>query len=84
MDVNAGSMPQVKLVVNTLEEKPSAHIMLFHENIKDATKISEKLQTYSIKSALVHSKVSVEERTAALEAFKNGVISVIISVKNSY
>ena len=71
----------VKLVVNTLKEKPDAHVMLFHENIKDATRIHDRLKNYEVASVLVHSKVSVEERTQALEAFKNGTIPVIISVK---
>ena len=73
-----------QIVTRALAASPDRRIILFHERVNEASRLSstllEVLPTSAV--ALEHSRLPTEQRTWAIKRFRSGEAQVLVSVKS--
>jgi superfamily II DNA or RNA helicase len=73
----------VRLVRAALRTKAEPHILLFHERVAEAEELYLELkQDLGDAVGLEHSRVPDARRSATLQAFRDGRVTVLVSVKS--
>jgi len=69
------------VVLDIIEKHKDSKIIFFTELISAATKISKALDKLGIRHAFYHSKLTADQKRAAVQLYKDGVYKIIISVR---
>ncbi len=66
-------------VVHLLRERELKQVLVFSNTKIGASRLSRELERHGIRAAAIHGDKTQNERMAALEAFKNGSIDVLVA-----
>lgn len=66
-------------VVHLLRERELKQVLVFSNTKIGASRLSRELERHGIKAAAIHGDKTQNERMAALDAFKNGSIDVLVA-----
>lgn len=72
------------LVLDSLNRRPGARILLFHERVDEATSLYDALRQAGLQVGIVleHSRMTSGERRLSIDAFRRGEASILVSVKS--
>jgi superfamily II DNA or RNA helicase len=72
----------VELIEDTLNRRPDARVILFHESIEEVTSLFEELASRGIPAVMEHSELPAELRERTLELFRDGTAKVVVSARS--
>lgn len=70
------------LVRETLETRPGARVILFHESIDEVVRLFELFESEHVPAVMEHSELPAELRRASLELFRSGAAQVVVSARS--
>lgn len=70
------------LVRETLEARPGARVILFHESIDEVVRLFELLESEDVPAVMEHSELPTELRETSLELFRSGAAQVVVSARS--
>lgn len=73
----------VSLLARIVDARPGTRALTFHERIAEAIELERLLASaLPVRVAIEHSRLPASERRATLDAFRNGSVQVLVSVKS--
>ena len=70
------------LVHETLEARPDARVILFHESIDEVVRLFELFARERVPAVMEHSELPPQLRRASLELFRSGDAQVVVSARS--